>query len=498
MFKKTILGFVGFCFFVISFSVTTISSSSNLKHNTSTVGSIKGKFSVTPTGQAHYSIPIDVSPGTADLVPAISITYDSTSSNIKNGLLGMGFSLEGLTAITRCSCNKAQNGLIHSVDFTNKDLFCLNGEQLVAVHGSYGDDGTEYRTYTDSLVKIISYGKQGSGPARFKVWTKGGQIAEYAFTPDSQIKAEGKNEVAVWSLNKIQDTAGNYLEVRYFKDEDKGISYPIEILYTGNKNAKIEPYNSINFIYEDRPDTKITYAAGSKNILDKRLKTIQTYQSTNLIFEYKLSYEISKNTKRSRITSVQKCTGRGVCLPPIKFEWQTNEEGWEWAPQYIPPTAIIDNRGDNRPRGTDNGVRFVDLTGNGLLGIVQHVYWNSSNIQKGAWINNGDGWESMPQFTPPIAIVTNQGDGDYKGTDNGVRFVDLAGNGMLGMIQHVYWNSSNIQKGAWINNGDGWKSIPHYIPPTPIVNNQGDIEQHGTDNGVRFADLTGNGRLGIA
>jgi len=70
------------------------------------VGSLKGDFNVTPTGQAHYSIPIDVPPGTANMAPALSIAYDSSSSNTRNGLLGMGFSLEGLTAITRCAATK--------------------------------------------------------------------------------------------------------------------------------------------------------------------------------------------------------------------------------------------------------------------------------------------------------------------------------------------------------------------------------------------------------
>ena len=310
----------------------------------SDVGTLSGNFNVTPAGQAHYTIPIDVSPGTAGMVPALSIAYDSSSSNTKNGLLGMGFSLEGLTLITRCPSNKTENGVIHGVDYTDQDRFCLNGEQLVAIKGVYGADGTEYRTYNDSKAKIISYGRQGNGPASFKVWTKGGQIAEYAVTPDSQIKAQGKESVAVWNLNKIQDTVGNYLEVIYFKDEAKGSFYPTEIKYTGNEKAKLKPYNSVKFIYEDRPDLKTSYQAGSIGTLDKRLKTIQTYQSLTLVHEYRLNYELSKNTFRSRIANIQKCTGAGVCLPPTKFEWQTNEEGWVEAPEFKLPEVLFNDK----------------------------------------------------------------------------------------------------------------------------------------------------------
>jgi hypothetical protein len=362
--------------------IAICSPTNGSKITTSTVGSLRSNFQVTPTGQAHYSIPIDISPGTAGMAPALSIVYDSSSSNTRNGLLGMGFSLEGLTAITRDPCNKAQNGLIRGIDFTDQDRFCLGGEQLVAVKGLYGAEGTECRTYIDSKTKIVSYGRRGNGPASFRVWTKGGQVAEYGFTSDSQIGAQGKETMALWGLNRIQDTAGNFLDVHYFKDEVQGSFYPLEINYTGNEKTKLAPYNSIKFVYEERSDVKTTYQAGSKNTLDKRLKAIRTYQGEALVYEHLLSYEISKNTFRSRITNIQKCASSGVCLPPTRFEWQTNEAGWEEAPpQFLPPAAIINNQGDSKPLSVDNGVRFVDLTGNGLLGIIQNVYWSPGNSQ---------------------------------------------------------------------------------------------------------------------
>jgi hypothetical protein len=89
-----------------------------------------------------------------------------------------------LTAITRCPSNKTQNGTIHGVDFTDNDRFCLNGDQLVAVQGLYGEDGTVYRTYNDTQARIISHGKVGGGPAYFTVEAKGGQSAQYGNTTE--------------------------------------------------------------------------------------------------------------------------------------------------------------------------------------------------------------------------------------------------------------------------------------------------------------------------
>lgn len=457
-------------FLFSSANVTSNSLDDNVKITTADVGSLKSDFQVTPTGQARYSIPIDVAPGTAGMAPALSIAYDSASSNSRNGLLGMGFSLGGLTAITRCSSNKTQDGLIRGVDFSDQDKFCLSGEKLVAIKGKYGADGTEYRTYNDNKIKVVSYGRQGNGPASFKIWTKGGQIAEYGLTTDSQVKAQGKDTVTVWGLNRIQDIAGNYLDVHYFKDEGKGIFHATEINYTGNEKAKLAPYNSVQFIYEERPDANITYQAGSKITLNKRLKAIQAYQSSTLVYEYRFTYEISKNTLRSRITSIQKCTGSGICLPATKFEWQTNEEGWVEAPDFVLPTDVSIS-------GKDDGVRILDVNGDGLPDLVH----GSDQKPHQTWINTGKGWLENKNFILPTNILED-------GKDAGVRILDINGDGLSDIVQG---SDKNLRK-IWINTGKDWSDNTYSNFVLPM-----DILVEGKDDGVRFLDLNGDGLLDI-
>ena len=447
---------------------------SNISHhveNNYAVGSLPGELRINPVGAAVYTIPITVSPGTAGMAPALSIEYNSGH---KNGLLGIGFSLQGLTSITRTSQTKVINGKVHAIDFSNDDRFELNGEQLVAIKGEYGADQTEYRTYKNTFAKIISYGKQGNGPEKFKVWTKSGQVAEYAYTDDSKVKTQAKDTVAVWALNKVQDSVGNYLTVHYLQDESKGAFYPDGIEYTGNDEAGLKPYNKVKLVYQDRKDVITRYRAGSKTIIDKLLNEIQIYSQNQLIYIYKLTYKESLSTQRSYLSSIQQCATSGECLLPTKFDWsRTQMNDWEAMDDYIPPvpTTKIIERAYNFPNGTS----FVDLNGNGLPDIIQHTI----DGDKGAWVNTGKGWKNIEHYVPPVKLVK-----DRFAKDNGVRFVDLNGDGLVDIVQYT----GSGEKGAWINNGEDWQEENDFIPPISMTTSD------DKNNGARFIDLDGDGR----
>nr|VFJ54610.1 MAG: virulence plasmid B protein [Candidatus Kentron sp. DK] len=87
-----------------------IATTSRLASAEELVGSIPGQLGV-EQGAAVYTIPIEVpprvAPGITDTQPDLAITYNSNGGN---GLLGVGFSLSGLSAITRCGQTIAQDG----------------------------------------------------------------------------------------------------------------------------------------------------------------------------------------------------------------------------------------------------------------------------------------------------------------------------------------------------------------------------------------------------
>ena len=241
---------------------------------TTAVGATPGSFKVSETGAATYSIPITVPPGTAGMTPSLSLNYNSQSGN---GPLGVGWSLGGLSAITRCPASIAQDGFKGGINYDGNDRYCLDGQRLVAVSGAYGANGTEYRTETESYTRVISYGTAGNGPAWFKAWTKSGQIIEYGNTADSRIEAQAKPTVRVWGVNKISDTKTNYIAVAYTEDNANGEFYVSRIDYTGNDAAGVAPYASVQFGYEVRQDASIAYEMGSIIKSTKRIINIKTY-----------------------------------------------------------------------------------------------------------------------------------------------------------------------------------------------------------------------------
>ena len=160
-----------------------------------------------------------------------------------------------------------------------------------------------------------------------------------------------------------------------------------------------------------------------------------------------------------------------------KGAYLNNGNKWTWAPQYIPPFHIAaDNHGDL-------GARFVDLNGDGKIDMVYHRWINGNAQQKGAYLNNGNGWTWAPQYIPPFHIAA-----DNHG-DLGARFVDLNGDGKIDMVYHRWINGNAQQKGAYLNNGNGWTWAPQYIPPFHIA-----ADNHG-DLGARFVDLNGDGKI---
>jgi len=282
---------------------------------------LSGQFAVNEMGAATYTVPIQLPPGTGGMEPKLALAYNSQAGN---GPFGVGWSLSGLSAITRCPRTMAQDGVRGSVNYDSNDRYCLDGQRLMAVSGTYGGNGAEYRTELESFAKIVSYGSVGNGPASFKMWTKDGLIMEYGATASSAIEAQGKTSIAVWAVNKVSDTKGNYFTVTYTKDSANGAYYPARIDYTGNASTGLAPNSSVQFVYETRPETVVIPSSGAPGRSKTRLSKLQAYLGSALSREYRLAYTTGPASGKSRVSTITECNGAGQCLGPVYFDSESN------------------------------------------------------------------------------------------------------------------------------------------------------------------------------
>lgn len=89
------------------------------------VGSLPGTGTVLPDGSASYTIPIFCSPGTNGMQPELAITYNSNGGD---GVMGLGWGLNGLSSISRGRKDAMHFGNnVDGVDLDADDRFYLNG-----------------------------------------------------------------------------------------------------------------------------------------------------------------------------------------------------------------------------------------------------------------------------------------------------------------------------------------------------------------------------------
>ncbi|OOG37817.1 FG-GAP-like repeat-containing protein [Polaromonas sp. A23] len=383
---------------------------------TTVAGTTPGQFSVNESGAATYAIPIQVPPGVAGMQPQLSLEYNSHGGN---GLLGIGWNLGGLSAISRCPKTMASDEVRGSVNLDNNDRFCLDGQRLILVTGSYGANGSEYRTERESFSKITAIGGDNgtsatySGPLSFSVQTKAGLTLHFGSSVDSRIEAQGKAAVLIWALQKMTDAKGNYLTFTYTEDNTNGDFYPQRIDYTANATTGVTATHQIRFNYEARPDVLVRYRSGSKSRSALRLTSVQTYVGPQLVKSYSLSYDNLIAGGATRSTGLQECEGSGACFPPTIFGWLSGVNGMDAA---VIPTDI------NGSGWTSSAYprRFADVNGDGIPDIVlidkdeavPHVFLAKGD---GSFLTqpistdvNGNGWTESAY---PRYLMDVNGDG---------------------------------------------------------------------------------------
>jgi Salmonella virulence plasmid 65kDa B protein len=336
------------------------------------------QFSVTETGAATISIPIQVPRGIGGMEPQLSMNY---SSGAGNGLLGVGWTLAGPSAITRCPKSIQHDGVRGAVTFAVGDKFCLDGQRLLSSgttnDTSYGTGGTTYSTERESFSRITATGNYATGvPAGFKVETKAGLILEFGTAVDAQVLTNpvsgSPTTINRWLLKRMYDRMGgpvevnyrnasNYVEFNYCSREVAAdLTCPTTGTYSGsqvlhyirytNRGATPNGTAAVMFGYEARADRQLQFHAGTSQVQTQRMAYIATYLGFSSpsspgqrIKVYEFTYDSMKDatqqqwtraTNVSRLIRVQEVSGAvgaltrppptraaSEALPPLEFKY---------------------------------------------------------------------------------------------------------------------------------------------------------------------------------
>jgi virulence plasmid B protein/VCBS repeat protein/FG-GAP repeat protein len=410
---------------------------------------IPGKFQVNPVGAATYTIPIAVPPGIAGMSPSLTLEYNSQAPN---GILGMGWSLAGLPAMTRCPATIAQDGKRGAITYTTyngstgTDRFCLDGQRLVTISGPYGGDGSEYRTEVDSFSRIISHGNAGGAPAWFEVHTKSGHIMQFGNTPDSQVLAQGTATPRLWLVNKVSDTVGNFYTVQYQPDSGgSGHAYPQTISYAGN---------TVSFVYAGgRPDNILLYEAGSQQNVTMLLTNVQTSAPTGPVADYRLAYQHAPTTQRSLLNSVTLCDRASTpnCLPATTIAWNTSGDGFtlgggaSWGTPGRGPASFAQG----------------DVNGDGCGDLIYYWAYQGTFYVDVALSNCQGGFTGPYTWTTSASVIVNDGSGG-----SGVFLADVDGDGRADLVIYNL-DENGIHVNAALSNGTTFGAPQPWASGTP-------------------------------
>ena len=320
-------------------------------------GVTPGELSVSSTGGAIYSIPIVLPPGINNVMPNISLNYNSQSGY---GLAGLGWNIGGISKVTRIPSTLYHDGINDPVDFDDLDRFALDGQRLILDTGVYGQIGSTYVTEQFSNLKI-SYAVY-NGVNSFKVEYPDGSISYYGLiVSTTSVNTE-------WPIFYWQNPQGIRINYAYSSTyiPGGGQIYTLNKIHYGtDTNIGI---NEIELIYKTKNRSENYFINGYEFLNDKVLSEIKIKGNNIAYKNYYLTHDLT-STGYERLISIQEKTGDNTkSLKPITFTYNVNQSVF---PQNLNYSNKAGAFSYNRLNTT---LISGDFTGNGDL---EHLTDNS-------------------------------------------------------------------------------------------------------------------------
>jgi len=485
------------------------------------VAATPAEFRVDESGAATYSVPIFVVPGTAGVAPQLSLNYSSQGGY---GPMGRGWSVSGLSAISRCRATReagdflaaaTPDGNPRPINFSASDRFCLDGQRLVPSVATCpnvgGMSASPLATEIESFQRVCAYTPAGSenGPAFFTAERKDGSISWYgdrdqnasSNRPDGYFEstAPGQTGKALsWAQTRFQDSTGNYIDYLYLENSGGAVGEHLisEVRYTGKvalagQSAPASgPFARVVFNYSARA-TQLWgkgYVSGGLLTQSRKLDSITSCatiacETFSQVRHYVLGYLNSPSgSGLETLVSLRECRDNrtdAVCASATTFEWSTAPHNFASSESPSSSTLTTDPYHD---------FKLADINGDGRQDLAL-LYTAGSGCVGGSWVvsmlGTFDG-AGRPTFASTIyncvpTNIVNRGSGAW-------HLFDYNGDGLDDLFV----------SGA---NGAGWRMHPsngtHFDMTTNLISGLSIPSRTDRLDQVQLADLNGDGLTDI-
>ncbi|CAF1013367.1 unnamed protein product [Brachionus calyciflorus] len=374
-------------------------------------------------GELIVSIPFPLmSAPNINILPKLKLVYRS-GQYLKNGILGLGWSSDGLSQISRCSKTITNDGPIddYTLKFNFDDPFCLDEQRLLATKGKHGFADSEYVTQNDQFNRIVAFG----------------QNVKYNASQTVEVDSNNHpNYFKMYSKDNLIFTYGN------------GANSDVKHPDLANQTYKIV------FEYEQRLPTDHVQTYFNKALIqniEKRLKKIKFHSNNKFAKAFEIDYKSIEPTKQSLLKKVSMCFDNKHCSKPIEFNYSSEEPLFNFLSKPIYHENVC---GES---SFCELIQMIDLNGDGLKDIVGfgqdaiYVSLNEGNFFYKAerWSSafcQDSGWNSS-KHVRYLADINNDNLPDLVGFgDNGV-FVSLNDNGKFLTMEK--WSSDFGFNSGW-------------------------------------------------
>lgn len=268
------------------------------------VGVIPINSQVTPSGGLVYNVPISCVPVRSGIAPSVSIAYNSQGGN---DIVGYGWSIGGLSSITRVPRSMYYDGKTAPVEVNGDDALMLDGVRLLPT--------TVVNVFETEQGNIrVKAQKTASGTfSYFTVLYPNGTVAVFGSQTNT-------SDCLVYPISKSTDVLGNMVSFSYAYQNNR---YRILNIEYGAHTSSDTPLANIAFTYKDRVDVLSGFEGETEVKLFHLLDNIKCYHGIELLHTYSFVYKTSNVSLLTRID----CDNLNPLL--FYYGYDNNMNGWE-------------------------------------------------------------------------------------------------------------------------------------------------------------------------